>query len=113
MIVSLNTNVEVTLFLERLFFLTHSSASVTVDLTARCYIITGECWVGGNIHPPIISRKEVAVTTNFTHPLKDFVDCVLFTLHSCFAKLLGVQTFRSQFQFQFAILSVQVENAIA
>ena len=54
----------------------------------------------------LVSSEEERIACNLTHPLKDFVDCVLFRLDSCLAELLGVQTFGGQFNLQFATLSL-------
>ena len=60
----------------------------------------------------LVSCEEERITCDVTHPLKDFVNRVLFRLHSCFAKLLGIQTFGSQLKLKLTILSFQVKDTI-
>jgi len=61
----------------------------------------------------VVSSEEERVACNLTHPLKDFVDCVLFRLDSCFTELRGVQTFRGKFKLKLTLFFGKEEDTKA
>lgn len=65
------------------------------------------------IYPALlVSSEEERITCDVTHPLKDFVNRVLFRLHSCLAKLLSSKTFRCKLKLKLTLLSFQVKDTI-
>ena len=90
-----------------------SSCSLLVsNVCARAgYMLRAMCT--RKIYPALlVSSEEERIACDVTHPLKDFVNRVLFRLHSCLTKLLGIQTFGSQLKLKLTILSFQVKDTI-
>ena len=90
-----------------------SSCSLLVsNVCARAgYMLRAMCT--RKIYPALlVSSEEERITCDVTHPLKDFVNRVLFRLHSCLAKLLSSKTFRCKLKLKLTLLSFQVKDTI-